>query len=167
MVTCMATIFPFAAPTGKPEYCTMKLWLPSCLSKLGTWGTVLAKLRHRSDHVIWYDITLPACWIVAVSPVKADGLFTCEVYHLIPTIYNLYSIYALINIDLTNWLFTYSIMVDPWTAEFLSQVLFNCICFNVLLCYFTCLILIFNCIPKWGWQLGPHPTSQEHRLQDW
>lgn len=42
MVTCMATISPSAAPTGKPEYCTMKLWRPSCLSKLGTWGTVCA-----------------------------------------------------------------------------------------------------------------------------
>ena len=44
MVTCMATIFPSAAPTGKPEYYIMKLWLPSCLSKLGTWGTVCAYL---------------------------------------------------------------------------------------------------------------------------
>lgn len=31
------TIFPSAAPTGKPEYYIMKLWRPSCLSKLGTW----------------------------------------------------------------------------------------------------------------------------------
>ena len=48
--------------------------------------------------------------------------------------------YTLINIDLTNWLFTYSIMVDLWTADSINMFL--------LLCYCTCLMLIFNCISK-------------------